>query len=64
MDFHQIWYGRYAIGAWSLTVLFNFLQSPMTTRRFDKFVRLEDDDSIIHDPLRMRDVIVLDDMGA
>jgi hypothetical protein len=49
MDFHQIWYGRYAIGGCTKLV-----HSPVFTWWILKVVGWDDDDAKIHDALHMR----------
>jgi hypothetical protein len=61
MDFHETWYGHYAIGGSSINRTFNFLRST-SPQRIVKYVRWEDDDdAITHNPLLMRDDVIASD---
>jgi hypothetical protein len=54
MDFHEISYELYAIGDYSKRILCNLLHLVLPTWRLLEVVRWNDDDVMIHDPLRMR----------
>jgi hypothetical protein len=51
MDFHEIWYGLYAIGDYSKRILCNLLHPVLPSWQLLEVVRWDD---VIHDPLRMR----------
>jgi hypothetical protein len=54
MEVNEIWYGCYAIGHYSILIIPNVFHSVIPLLRMLKVARWDVDDTIIHDPLRMR----------
>jgi hypothetical protein len=63
MDFHDILYGDYAVGALSTVVLLNFLQFIIPALWMCKVLRWDSDGAITHVHLHIRDdAIYLDEV--
>jgi hypothetical protein len=58
IDFHEIWYGHYAVGDYSKFKIFNLIQSVIPMCWMLKLMRWDQDDAIDHDPLCMHDDVI------